>query len=145
MGKRITQKELEQLYWLNREIENEKTRLMQLESALYGGKKVPGLPQTDVYEREEICGELEECRLLIRARVGRAAREYRRLCEFIDTVADSRMRQILSFRYINGMPWQQVAFMIGEQDEQVPRRWHNQFLKKLAKEQNDEKDESAPL
>ena len=138
MGKRMTQKELEQLYWLNREIESEQARLMQLNGALFYGKKAPGLPQMDAYEREAVRGELEECRVLLQARIERAAKEYRRLCEFIDSVEDSLMRQILSFRYINGLPWQQVAFMIGEKDEQSPRRWHNLFLKRLAKEKDNE-------
>ena len=145
MGKRMTQKELEQLYWLNREIESEKVRLMQLNGTLFYGKKAPGLPQMDICERESVRGELEACRALLQSRIERAAREYKRLCEFIDTVEDSRMRQILSFRYINGLPWQQVAFMIGEKDEQAPRRWHNLFIKKLAQQKDDENDENPSL
>lgn len=145
MGKRMTQKDLEQLYWLNREIESEKARLMQLNGAIFYGKKAPGLPQMDACERDSVRDELEECRMLLQARIERAAKTYKRLCEFIDSVEDSRMRQILSLRYINGLPWRQVALMIGEQDEQVPRRWHNLFMKRLAKQQDDENDEKTSL
>jgi len=35
---------------------------------------------------------------------------------------------ILTYRYISGLTWQQIAFNIGEHDEQYPRRKHNKFL-----------------
>jgi len=51
-----------------------------------------------------------------------------RLNRFINSVGDSEMRQILTYRYISGLTWQQIAFNIGEHDEQYPRRKHNRFL-----------------
>jgi len=36
-------------------------------------------------------------------------------------VEDSEMRQILTYKYISGLTWQQI-------DEQYPRRKHNRFL-----------------
>ena len=48
------------------------------------------------------------------------------------------MRMILSLRYINGLSWLQIAFSIGEHDEQYPRKKLNRFL---AKRKLDEKDE----
>ena len=50
------------------------------------------------------------------------------LYAFIDDVADSRVRQVLTLRYIYGECWQKVARHIGEADEQYPRRLHNRFL-----------------
>ena len=50
------------------------------------------------------------------------------LYAFIDDVEDSRMRQILTGRYIEGLSWREVALTIGERDEQYPRRLHNRFL-----------------
>ena len=51
------------------------------------------------------------------------------LCAFIDQIDDSRMRQIMVGRYIDGITWKEVAARIGERDEQYPRRLHNRFLK----------------
>ena len=51
------------------------------------------------------------------------------LCAFIDQIDDSRMRQIMVGRYIDGITWKEVAARIGERDEQFPRRLHNRFLK----------------
>ena len=50
------------------------------------------------------------------------------LCAFIDQIDDSRMRQIMVGRYIDGITWKEVAARIGERDEQYPRRLHNRFL-----------------
>ena len=50
------------------------------------------------------------------------------LYNFIDDIDDSRMRQIMTYRYIYGESWQRVATRIGETDEQYPRRLHNRFL-----------------
>lgn len=48
--------------------------------------------------------------------------------EFISTVPDSEMRMILQLRYVNGLPWCQIAASVGEYDESYLRRKHNTFL-----------------
>ena len=50
------------------------------------------------------------------------------LCGFIEGIEDSRLRQIMAGRYIDGLTWREVAAHIGERDEQYPRRLHNRFL-----------------
>lgn len=50
------------------------------------------------------------------------------LYQYIDGIEDSRMRQIMAGRYIDGLSWKEVAARIGERDEQYPRRLHNRFL-----------------
>jgi hypothetical protein len=62
--------------------------------------------------------------------IARCVEMYREAALFIDSIADSEIRQILRYRYLDGMSWQKVAFAIGEHDEQYPRRRHNAYLKK---------------
>ena len=50
------------------------------------------------------------------------------LHRYIDSIDDSRMRQIMASRYVDGLSWKEVAARIGERDEQYPRRLHNRFL-----------------
>lgn len=50
------------------------------------------------------------------------------LYAFIDDIDDSLIRQIMTYRYIDGDTWRQVAARIGERDEQYPRRLHNRYL-----------------
>lgn len=60
------------------------------------------------------------------------------LYSFIDDIPDSLTRRVFAARYIDGMTWMQVAFRVGEYDEQVPRRIHNRYLQNLQFDENDE-------
>lgn len=49
--------------------------------------------------------------------------------EFIDTIPDSRTRRVFQYRYIDELPWQQIAFKIGKHDESYPRKMiHDKYL-----------------
>ena len=54
--------------------------------------------------------------------------------EYISSVNDSRMRQILSLRYRRGLSWQRIAFIMNESDESYPRRIHDRYLKQISAE-----------
>jgi hypothetical protein len=139
--KRLTKKELSQLYWLNREIEEDKRKLSELEAAAADcTAKITGLPHVSgVHDKIGDLGILiAEQRDLINLKVRQSVIEYNRLNRYIASVDDAQMRMILSLRYVNGLSWQQVAFSMGETDEQYPRRKHNAFLRKS---EVDEKDE----
>lgn len=137
----MTKKELSQLYWLNREIEEEKRKLRELEAAATSSTAtITGLPH--VSGAHDKIGDMAiliaEQRDLIDLKVRQSVIEYNRLNRYIAGVEDAQMRMILSLRYVNGMSWQQVAFAIGETDEQYPRRKHNKFLQKSKVDENDE-------
>lgn len=133
----MTKNELSQLYWLSREIERDKARLEELETAAaYTGidYKDCGHGKGGVQDKVgNMAILIYEQRKLIENKTERAYIEQNRLYRFIDSVDDSLMRQILQLRYINGLTWQRIAFEIEETDEQYPRRKHNEFLKKLTK------------
>ena len=129
----VTTKELSQLYWLNREIERDKERLRELESAAQpGAQKITGMPSgAGVSDKiGNYAAEIADLRGIIDANISRCFYELNRLNRYIASVDDSQMRLILPLRYVNGLSWQQVAFSMGETDEQYPRRKHNAFLKK---------------
>lgn len=137
----MTKKELSQLYWLNREIEADKRKLEELRlAAVSATAKITGLPHvTGVRDKVgEIAVLIEEQSRLIELKKKQTVIEYNRLMQYINSVDDSLMRQILTLRYVNGLSWQQVAFSIGESDEQYPRRKHNKFLQSQQLDENDE-------
>lgn len=137
----MTKKELSQLYWLNREIQEEKRKLAELESAAIGcTAKITGLPHvTGTHDRiGDMAILIAEQRDLIDLKVRQSVIEYNRLNRYIAGIDDARMRMILSLRYVNGLSWQQVAFAMGESDEQYPRRKHNNFLRESKVDENDE-------
>lgn len=137
----MTKKELSQLYWLNREIEEEKHKLEELTAASEGcTQSITGLPH--VNSAGDKIGDLAiliaEQRDLINLKVRQSVIEYNRLNRYIAAVEDAQMRMILSLRYVDGLSWQQVAFRMGETDEQYPRRKHNKFLAESKVDENDE-------
>lgn len=128
----MTKKELSQLSWLNREIEEEKRRLSELEAAATGcTAKITGLPHvTATHDKVGDLGALiAEQRDLIGQKVRQSVVAYDRLNHYIASVPDSEMRQILSLYYVNGFSWRQIAKELRYQDESVPRKRHNRFLK----------------
>lgn len=129
----MTQKELSQLYWLNREIEEQQRRLNELEClATSCTNQITGMPRsTGVTNRmAKYVAEIADLRGLIDLNIKKCFYELNRLNRFIETVDDSMMRQILSFRYVNGLAWRQIAFSIGGNNTaDSVRMIHNRFLR----------------
>ena len=129
----MTKKELSQLYSLNREIEEEKRKLRELEAASTSGTaKITGLPH--VSGAHDKIGDMAiliaEQRDLIDLKVRQSVIEYNRLNRYIAGVEDAQMRMILSLRYVNGLSWQQVAAQIGGGNTaDGVRKAHDRFLK----------------
>lgn len=134
----MTVQELSQLRSINREIEQKRKRLNEIKkfqargSANFcgvGAVSIQGMSDkvlTEIsYLHEQIDEELERC-----------FKTLRKIEDFIASIEDSQMRMIISLRYVNGLSWQQVAFSIGEYDEQYPRRAHNAFFKQNSKKNN---------
>ena len=112
----MTKKELSQLYWLNREIEQEKRRLEELEAAATSSTaKITGLPH--VSGAHDKIGDMAiliaEQRDLVELKIRQSVIEYNRLNRYINTVEDSITRQVMSLRFVDGLPWAQVAYSIG--------------------------------
>ena len=132
----MTAKELSQLYWLNREIERDKEKLVELECAATRTtsqyNQLPGSSSSSD-RSASLAVLIYEQKRLIENKTERAYIEQNRLYRFIGEIDDSLMRQIMQLRYVNGLTWQQIAFAIGETDEQYPRRKHNAFLQNLTK------------
>lgn len=132
-GITLTKKELSELYWLNREIKEEKRKLAELEAAATDcTAKITGLPHVSV--AHDKIGDLSiliaEQKDFIELKVKQSIIKYNRLNRYIANVSDAQMRMILSLRYVNGLTWQQVADSIGEGNTaDAIRKKHDKFLK----------------
>ncbi len=130
----MTKKELSQLHYLNREIEEQQRRVRELENlATSCTSQITGMPRAEGVSDKiaKYVTEIADLKALIDLNLKKCFYELNRLNRYINTVEDSEMRMILSLRYINGLSWQQIAFSIGYQDESVPRKRHNRFLRKI--------------
>lgn len=132
-GIALTKKELSELYWLNREIDEEKRKLKELENiATSCTAKITGLPHvTGTYDKiGDLSILIAEQKDLIKLKVRQSIIKYNRLNRYITSVEDAQMRTILSLRYINGLDWQQVANNIGGGNTaDGVRKKHERFLK----------------
>ncbi len=112
----MTLKELSQLYYLNREIEMDKRRLIELEArALPGAQVLTGMPHgSGVSDIVGTCAaEIADLRGIIEAKHQQCLYERSRLERYISGIEDSLLRQIFTYRFINGLPWEQVAACVG--------------------------------
>jgi hypothetical protein len=131
-GEITTEKELNQLHYINKEIEILKRQWDELKSrSKVKGQEITGMPHVPgtsdktaniaVAIRE--VEELYEIKLrelyLVRGRIER----------YINTVEDAELRLILRLRCINNMFWEEIAAETGYERTTVAKKYHNYFKK----------------
>ena len=113
----MTLKELSQLYYLNREIEADKERLERLRelASSPSGPNLSGMPGGGSYENrlERYVAEIIDLEAIISAKITQCLHERNRLERYIADIPDSLTRQIFTLRFVNGLPWVQVAYSVG--------------------------------
>lgn len=133
----MTKKELSELYYLNREIEKLSKDLETLENSSYiGSSEITGLPRGN--SKSDSVGkmaiEIAEIKELIKLMKDESVLKYNKILRYINGINDVYIRMILSFRYINGLDWLQVAENIGGRNTaDSVRMAHNRFLNKKNK------------
>ena len=117
----MTLRELSQLYWLKREIDEDEKRLAELreEAAGVPSPAGDGLPRsTEVHSRvERLALDIVEIERVIIEKRARCVYERARLERYIAAITDSLTRQIFTERFIRGKTWQEVADAIGGNTE----------------------------
>ena len=112
----MTLKELSQLYYLNREIEMDKKRLQELEVlAVSISPNLTGMPRSPGVSDKvgRYAAEIADLKGIIEAKHQQCLYERSRLERYIASIDDSLIRQIFTYRFVNGLPWLQVAACIG--------------------------------
>lgn len=115
-GQQMTLKELSQLYYLNREIEMDKKRLQELEiMAVSISPNLSGMPRSPGVSDKvgRYAAEIADLKGIIEAKHQQCLYERSRLERYIAGIDDSFLRQVMTYRFINGLPWRRVAACIG--------------------------------
>ncbi len=133
----MTLQELSQLYYLNREIEMDQRRLWALEARVRpGAQALTGMPRGNSVS--DIVGDcaaaIADLRGIIEAKQQQCIFERNRLERYISSIPDSLLRQIFTYRFVNGLPWGQVAACVGggNSAESVRQAAHR-YIKKRQK------------
>lgn len=128
----MTKKELSQLYYLNREIEQQKRKLIELEATAFKTSQcITGMPTgSRTSDKVGKCAsEIADLKALIELNMQKCWYERSRLERYIQSIDDSLTRQIFSLRYISCLRWNQVADTIGGNNtEGSVKMAHNRYL-----------------
>ena len=112
----MTLKELSQLYYLNREIEMDKKRLQELEAeAVSISPNLTGMPRSPGVSDKvgRYAAEIADLKGIIEAKIQQCIHERNRLERYITDIDDTLLRQIFTYRFVNGLTWDQVAAHVG--------------------------------
>ena len=128
----MTLKELSQLYWLKREIEENKRRLEELEAMASSPKaqNIDGMPHVPSHgdALARCVAEIVELKAIIAAKQRHCIFERRRLERYIAGIPDSLTRQIFTLRFVNGLSWAQIAARIGNNTPDSLRMTCNRYI-----------------
>lgn len=138
----MIREELNELYWLNKEVEDLNNRLKELEETSgvgsakldneihgQGGKSDP--VEKLALKKIQLKNRIYETMLLI-------LEEKEKIEKFIETIPDSQLRTIIRLRNIDLMSWQEIGDFL-EIDRKTASKKYNNFikdLKKVIKERN---------
>ena len=132
----MTLKELSQLYYIRREIERLKKDLEEIRAELFAlnGLNCDGMPRGKKNKRAEHIDMLLDKKQKLESikveRIIQCEEERDRLENYIANIPDSLTRQIFSLRFVDCLPWRQVAYSIGgnnteESVRQTAKRYVN--------------------
>ena len=113
----MTKKELSQIYYLSNEIDMWRKELNRLQTmSLIPSQEITGMPFSPGGKSDKT-GNLASKKADIRAKIaelqGKLIEEYSKLMNYIETIDDSIIRQIIYHRCILCMQWGQVARHVG--------------------------------
>ena len=114
----MTKKQLGQLTLLNAEISRDLDRLHELKSTLAGcTSSISGLPHLGLLPQFDRTGEfmsiIAEVERQIIGRILESAALYIEISAYINTIDDPLIRQIVALRYLDNLPWREVAKSVG--------------------------------
>lgn len=125
----MTKNELCQLYWLKKEISALEGRIEVLRTKCEKNTStLTGMPRGSL--KIDLKDEMIDLIKLLECKKQQRIIEQSRIERYINSISDSQIRTIMSFRFIDCLTWQQIAFNIGEHDESYPRRKCNAYLKR---------------
>ena len=130
----MTKSDLEQIYYLNRELKMWETELERVRCKSLVGSPLPGNSHGNgvsdkVADRAERIIELENRIIAKRDEIQRLRDE---AVEYIYSIPDSLTRQIIYYRCVSLMSWRRVAYEVGGNNTpDGVRMIYNRFMERI--------------
>lgn len=130
----MTKKDLSQLYYLKKEIEQQQNRLQKLEDIATNIGNSTSVGKIQNNETSDKIGkyaaEIADIKSLLELNIKKHFYELRSLERYIQSLEDSEIRIILTLRYIQCLSWQQIARSMGTAgDGSTERKKIDRYLK----------------
>ena len=130
----MTKEELSQIYYLNREIKMWQEELNRLEcQSLLKGQQLSGMPGGGGSSDKvgDLAVKKTDIQLIIEGKLKEIQLQRERIIEYINSIEDSLMRQIIFYRNVSCMSWKQVAAELGGSNtENGVKKMYQRFFEK---------------
>ena len=121
-----TEKELNQLHYINKEIEVLKKQLDELKSrSMIKGQEITGMPHVSGTSDKtaQIALAIREIEELYEIKLRELYLVRSRIERYIYTIQDSELRLIVRLRSINNMRWEDIAAEVGYERTTVSKKY----------------------
>lgn len=129
----MKKKKLNELYWLNKEIEDLKYRLKELEETFISASKL----DSEIHAIGEHGNPVEKLTIKIMELKNKIYKNMltmwskkEEIEEFIETIPDSKIRTIVRLRNIDLLSWSEIANRLGK-DRKTVTNIYNTFINEL--------------
>lgn len=132
----MTQKELIQIYEINKEIRMWEEELESIREEILKSQKLSGMPFTNTNEMGDPTGQyaikIAEIEKTITQKRLELLNARAAVIQFINTIDDSLTRMILKYRCLDCKKWENIAEILGYERTTVSKKY-NDILRNLPK------------
>ena len=130
----MTRKELQQIYYINREIQMWQNELAKLRARqLVGSPKISDMPKGGlIIGMDDYVADLADLEATIKGLLAKLQIKRKEIMEYIFNIDDEFIRQIVYLRNVCLMSWNEVADSIGGGNtENSVKQVYSRFLKNI--------------
>lgn len=112
----MNKKELSQIFFLNNELKMWQEELDKIQSqSIIKGQEITDMPRGGGTSDKvgNLASQIADIEMVIRGKLAEIQLERKKIIEYINSIDDSQARQIIFYRCVSCMRWQQVADAIG--------------------------------
>lgn len=128
---KLTKDELKQIYYINKEIQMWQRELEKIRSqGLVKSPTISDMPKGgQKFDISDYVSAIADYEAVIRGLLAKVQIQRKKIIEYIEGVDDSLMKQIIFYRCVSCMTWQEVADAVGGNNtENSVRMMYNRFF-----------------
>lgn len=128
----MTKEELKQIYYINKEIKMWQREIERLQcKSLVKSQEITGMPFCGGTSDKvaDIATEKADIEIIIKGKLAEIQLQRKKIIDYINKIEDSLLRQIMFYRNVSCMNWNQVARELGSTENCVKQIYSRHFRK----------------